>query len=75
MIDYLEATHGFARAAAYALCSASPSTSAISEVVDVPYPLVSALLPLDVFERRAVELSRAAAPRRRASARPSRRAA
>jgi acetamidase/formamidase len=22
----------------------------ISEVVDVPYPLVSALLPLDVFE-------------------------
>jgi len=25
----------------------------ISEVVDIPYPLVSALLPLDVFERAA----------------------
>jgi len=23
----------------------------LSEVVDVPYPLVSALIPLDVFER------------------------
>jgi formamidase len=49
MIDHLEATYAFARPAAYALCSAAVDLR-ISEVVDVPYPLVSALLPLDVFE-------------------------
>jgi formamidase len=48
MIDYLEAEHGFERAAAYALCSVAVDLR-ISEVVDVPYPLVSALLPLDIF--------------------------
>jgi formamidase len=48
MIEYLEATRGFERAAAYALCSAVVDLR-ISEAVDVPYPLVSALLPLDVF--------------------------
>ena len=37
------------RAAAYALCSVAVDLR-ISEVVDVPYPLVSALLPLDIFE-------------------------
>jgi formamidase len=49
MIDHLEATYRFARPAAYALCSVAVDLR-ISEVVDVPYPLVSALLPLDVFE-------------------------
>lgn len=49
MIDYLEATYGFGREAAYALCSVAVDLR-LSEVVDVPYPLVSALLPLDVFE-------------------------
>jgi formamidase len=48
MIDHLERTYGFERPAAYALCSAVVDLR-ISEVVDVPYPLVSALLPLDVF--------------------------
>ena len=48
MIDYLETTYGFERAAAYALCSVCVDLR-LSEVVDVPYPLVSALLPLDVF--------------------------
>ena len=48
MIDYLEATRGLERAAAYALCSAVVDLR-ISEAVNVPYPLVSALLPLDVF--------------------------
>jgi formamidase len=48
MIDHLERTHGFERPAAYALCSAVVDLR-ISEVVDVPYPVVSALLPLDVF--------------------------
>jgi formamidase len=49
MIDYLTTRYGFAREAAYALCSAAVDLR-LSEVVDVPYPLVSALLPLDVFE-------------------------
>jgi len=49
MIDHLEQTYGFARPAAYALCSAAVDLR-VSEVVDVPYPVVSALLPLDVFE-------------------------
>ncbi len=51
MIGYLEATYGFARPAAYALCSACVDLR-LSEIVDVPYPLVSALLRLDVFEER-----------------------
>ena len=49
MIGYLEATYRFERAAAYALCSVAVDLR-ISEAVDVPYPLVSALLPLDIFE-------------------------
>ncbi len=49
MIGHLERRYGFERPAAYALCSACVDLR-ISEVVDVPYPLVSALLPLDVFE-------------------------
>jgi formamidase len=48
MIDHLGEAYGFARPAAYALCSAVVDLR-ISEVVDVPHPLVSALLPLDVF--------------------------
>jgi formamidase len=50
MIDYLEATRGLEREAAYALCSAVVDLR-VSEAVDVPYPLVSALLPLDVFDQ------------------------
>ena len=50
MIDWLEAEHGFSRPAAYCLCSACVDLH-LSEVVDVPYPLVSALIPLDVFDR------------------------
>jgi acetamidase/formamidase len=49
MIGHLERRYGFERPAAYVLCSAVVDLR-ISEVVDVPYPLVSALLPLDVFE-------------------------
>jgi formamidase len=54
MIDRLEARLGVPRAAAYALCSVAVDLR-ISEVVDVPYPLVSALLPLDVFEEDTAE--------------------
>jgi formamidase len=49
MIDHLVATYGFEPVAAYALCSAVVDLR-LSEVVDVPYPVVSALLPLDVFD-------------------------
>jgi formamidase len=49
MIGHLERRYGFERPAAYALCSAAVDLR-ISEAVDVPYPLVSALLPLDMFE-------------------------
>jgi formamidase len=49
MIDLLAARLGIERVAAYALCSVAVDLR-ISEVVDVPYPLVSALLPLDIFE-------------------------
>jgi len=48
MLDHLERTYGFERAAAYALCSAACDLR-VSEIVDVPYPIVSALLPLDVL--------------------------
>jgi formamidase len=48
MIAHLERTYGFERPAAYALCSAVVDLR-VSEVVDVPYPLVSALLPLEIF--------------------------
>jgi formamidase len=48
MIDHLADRLGVERAAAYALCSVAVDLR-ISEVVDVPYPLVSALLPLDVI--------------------------
>ena len=49
MIDWLESEHGLSREAAYCLCSASVDLH-LSQVVDVPYPLVSALCPLDIFE-------------------------
>ena len=49
MIDYLTVEHGLEPVAAYALCSAVVDLR-LSEVVDVPYPLVAALLPLDVFD-------------------------
>jgi formamidase len=48
MIAHLERTYGFERPAAYALCSVVVDLR-VSEVVDVPYPVVSALLPLHVF--------------------------
>ena len=49
MIDFLVTTRGLEPVAAYALCSAVVDLR-LSEVVDVPYPIVSALLPLDIFE-------------------------
>jgi len=48
MIGHLEGMYGLARPAAYALCSVAVDLR-VSEVVDVPYPVVSALQPLDIF--------------------------
>ena len=47
MIDYL-GTRGFDRQQAYALCSVAVDLR-VSQVVDVPNFIVSALLPLDIF--------------------------
>ena len=47
MIDHLE-TRGFTQQQAYALCSVAVDLR-ISQTVDVPNLLVSALLPLDIF--------------------------
>ena len=47
MIDHLE-TRGFTQQQAYALCSVAVDLR-ISQTVDAPHLLVSALLPLDIF--------------------------
>ena len=49
MLDWLRSERGLAREPAYVLMSAAVELR-ISEVVDYPNPLVSALMPLDVFE-------------------------
>ena len=49
MIDYMTAVRGFTREQAYALASVAVDLR-LSEVVDVPNPVVSALLPLDIFD-------------------------
>jgi formamidase len=47
MVDYLE-ERGYSRQQAYAICSVAVDLK-ISEVVDVPNFVVSAVLPLDIF--------------------------
>jgi formamidase len=47
MIDHL-GTRGFDRQQAYAICSCAVDLR-ISELVDVPNFMVTALLPLDIF--------------------------
>jgi formamidase len=49
LVDHLVAKYGFERAAAYVLCSVAADLR-ITQVVNAPSPLVSAVLPLDVFE-------------------------
>jgi formamidase len=48
MLDYLADTRGFSRVQAYALASVAVDLR-VSEVVNVPYPVVSALLRTDIF--------------------------
>ena len=49
LVDWLGDTRGLDRASAYVLCSVAADLS-ISQIVNAPHPLVSASLPLDVFE-------------------------
>jgi formamidase len=49
MVDWLVATRGLSREAAYTLCSVAVDLR-LSEVVDIPHPIVSALIPLDIFD-------------------------
>jgi formamidase len=49
MIEYLE-HRGFSRAQAYAICSVAVDLR-LSEVVEVPNFVVSAVLPLDIFRQ------------------------
>jgi formamidase len=50
MIDHLT-SEGYTRQQAYAICSVAVDLK-VSQVVDVPNVLVSAFLPLDIFESR-----------------------
>ena len=49
LIDYLVATYGFRREAAYVLASVAAELR-VSQLVDLPNALVSALLPIDIFD-------------------------
>jgi formamidase len=49
MLDYLVAMRSLSREAAYALCSVVCDLR-IAEAVDIPNPLVAAVLPLDIFD-------------------------
>lgn len=49
LVEQVQATRGLSRAQAYVLASVAADLR-ISEAVNVPNPLVSAVLPLDVFE-------------------------
>lgn len=49
LVGWLQAEHGFSFEQAYALCSVAAELR-ISQVVDLPNALVSAALPLDVFQ-------------------------
>jgi formamidase len=49
MIDNLGHEYGYSRQQAYALCSVAVDLK-VSEVVDVPDFVVSAFLPLAIFE-------------------------
>ncbi len=54
MISWIEAEHGLTREAAYVLVSAAVDLR-LSEIVDVPNPLVSAVVPLDIFSEPSRE--------------------
>ena len=49
MIDHLQRSYGYSDKQAYHLCSVAVNLK-ISQVVDLPNVLVSAILPLDIFD-------------------------
>ena len=49
MIAYLVAEHGFDRRQAYALCSVAVDLK-VSEIVNAPNFVVTAVLPVDIFD-------------------------
>ena len=49
LIDHLVATCGFEREAAYVLASVAADLE-LAQVVNAPNPVVTALLPLEIFE-------------------------
>jgi len=49
MIEHLEAEYGYTAQQAYAICSVAVDLK-LSQVVDVPNPIVSAVLPLSIFD-------------------------
>jgi formamidase len=49
MVDHLQSDYGYTREQAYTICSVAVDLHA-SQVVDLPNVLVSAFLPLDIFE-------------------------
>jgi formamidase len=57
MIDWLGAERGLTREQAYVLCSVAIDLR-ISEIVDIPNPVVSALCPLDIFHATAPKRTR-----------------
>ena len=49
MLTYLQRTHHLSRSEAYMLCSVAVDLK-ISEIVDAPHWVVSAFLPLSIFQ-------------------------
>jgi formamidase len=50
MVDFVADSYGFTREQAYCIASVAVDLK-VSQVVDVPNVIVSAFLPLDIFER------------------------
>lgn len=59
MIDYLTAERGFGRREAYAICSVAVDLK-VSELVDAPNLVVTAVLPLEIFDEDRPTATRAA---------------
>ena len=51
MIDHIIVTYGYDRLQAYAIAGVAVDLR-IGELVDVPNVVVTAILPLDIFEQR-----------------------
>jgi formamidase len=61
MIDYLTADHGYGRREAYAICSVAVDLK-VSELVDAPNFVVTAVLPLGIFDEDRSTSTKAVRP-------------